>query len=52
MRNRPIRLICALLSGALITAMVFAQGRSGGAASLARIQPSDKKFDPRDLAGI
>jgi hypothetical protein len=53
MRIRQFSLLFALLCGVFLTSAVFAQGRGGGGgAPLARIQPSDKKFDPHDLAGI
>src|ERR1700719_2489928 len=53
MRLRRFNSIFALLCGVCLSSVTFAQGRGGGGgATLARLQPSDKKFDPHDLAGI
>jgi hypothetical protein len=45
-------LILSFLYGMTSVSALLAQGRGGGAGQLTRIQPSDKKFDPHDLAGI
>jgi hypothetical protein len=46
-------IFCGLAALSFATA-ILAQGRGGGrgGAPLARLAPSDKKFDPHDLAGI
>src|SRR5215472_7505580 len=45
-------LMFALSGYVPFAAIVLAQGRGGSPMPLARILPSDKKFDPHDLAGI
>src|ERR1700745_2786088 len=52
MRNRYLTLVFWLACVAALTSILYAPGPRRGAPPLARIQPSDKKFDPRDLAGI
>lgn len=53
MTNRYLYSIVAGLCGLTFAPPIHAQGRGGGrGAPMVRLQPSDKKFDPHDLAGI